>query len=170
MPELKGFSHIDLTVSDRERAAAWWQDVMGFTAVSRWRGDSFDAITLMHPSGLVVSVMTHDVPASGAFDERRIGLDHIAFQVADRDELQRSAAHLEAKGVTQSGIADMSYGPVLVFREPDNIQLELFVTPLAELAGRAIAEADLIAQPARVPRTVAQRSTDHWLLLGDLWH
>ncbi len=37
MPELKGFSHIDLTVSDRDRAAAWWQDVMGFTVVSRWR-------------------------------------------------------------------------------------------------------------------------------------
>ncbi len=143
MPELKGFSHIDLTVSDRERAAAWWQDVMGFTVVSRWRGDSFDVITLMHPSGLVVSVMTHDTPGSGAFDERRIGLDHIAFQVADRDELQRWAAHLEAKGVAQSGIADMSYGPTLVFRDPDNIQLELFVTPLAELAERAIAEADL---------------------------
>ena len=141
MPELRGSSHIDLTVSDRERAAAWWQDVMGFTVVSRWRGDSFDVITLMHPSGLVVSVMTHDVPGSGAFDERRVGLDHIAFQVGDRDELQRWVAHLEAKGVAQSGIADMSYGPTLVFRDPDNIQLELFVTPLAELAGRAIAEA-----------------------------
>jgi glyoxylase I family protein len=116
---------------------------MGFTVVSRWRGDSFDVITLMHPSGLVVSVMTHDVAGSGAFDERRIGLDHIAFQVADRDELQRWMAHLEAKGVAQSGIADMSYGPTLVFRDPDNIQLELFVTSLAELAGRAIAEADL---------------------------
>jgi glyoxylase I family protein len=48
MPELKGFSHIDLTVSDRERAAAWWHDVMGFTVVSSWRGDTFDVITLMH--------------------------------------------------------------------------------------------------------------------------
>ena len=141
MPELKGFSHIDLTVSDRERAATWWQDVMGFTVVSRWRGDSFDVITLMHPCGLVVSVMTHDVPVCRAFDERRIGLDHIAFQVADRDELERWAARLEAKGVTHSGIADMSYGPTLVFRDPDNIQLELFVTPLAELAGPAIAQA-----------------------------
>jgi hypothetical protein len=37
----------------------------------------------------------------------------------------------------------MSYGPTLVFRDPHNIQLELFVTPLAELALRAIAEADL---------------------------
>ncbi|HUO36390.1 MAG TPA: VOC family protein [Mycobacterium sp.] len=143
MPELKCFSHIDLTVSDRERAAAWWHDVMGFTVVSRWRGDTFDVITLMHPSGLVVSVMTHDAPESGAFDKRRIGLDHLAFQVADRDELQRWVAHLEANGVAHSGIADMSYGPTLVFRDPDNIQLELFVTPLAELAERAIAESDL---------------------------
>jgi catechol-2,3-dioxygenase len=143
MPELRGFSHIDLTVSDRERAAAWWHDVMGFTVVSHWRGDSFDVTTLMHPSGLVVSVMTHDAPGSGGFDERRIGLDHIAFQVADRDELQRWVGHLEANGVAHSGIADMSYGPTLVFRDPDNIQLELFVTPLAELAGQAIAEADL---------------------------
>ena len=28
--------------------------------------------------------MTHDMPGNGAFDERRIGLDHVAFQVADR--------------------------------------------------------------------------------------
>ena len=143
MPELKGFSHIDLTVSDRERAAAWWHDVMGFTAVSSWRGDTFDVITLMHPSGLVVSVMNHDAPEDGAFDERRIGLDHIAFQVADRDELQRWVAHLDANGVAHSGIADMSYGPTLVFRDPDNIQLELFVTPLVELAEPAIAQAAL---------------------------
>jgi catechol 2,3-dioxygenase-like lactoylglutathione lyase family enzyme len=33
MPELMGFSHIDLTVSDCERAATWWQEVLGFTFV-----------------------------------------------------------------------------------------------------------------------------------------
>jgi glyoxylase I family protein len=152
MPKLQGFSHVDLTVSDRERAAAWWHEVMGFTAVSRWRGDTFDVITLMHPSGLVVSVMTHDAPLDGAFDERRIGLDHLAFQVADRTELQRWVAHLEAHGVNHSGIADMPYGPTLVFRDPDNIQLELFVTPLAEQAERAIAEAALspVVSPPRL--------------------
>ncbi len=149
MPELEGFSHINLTVSDRERAAAWWHDVMGFTVVSRWRGDTFDVSTLMHPSGLVVSVVAHDAPEGGVFDERRIGLDHLAFQVADRDELQRWVAHLDANGVAHTGIADMSYGPTLVFRDPDNIQLELFVTPLAELAESAIAQA--ASADARTP-------------------
>jgi hypothetical protein len=33
-----------------------------------------------------------------------------------------------------SHIAEMPYGPTLVFRDPDNIQLELFVTPLADEA------------------------------------
>jgi catechol-2,3-dioxygenase len=132
MPELKGFSHIDLTVSDRERAAAWWQDVMGFSVVNRSRGASWDVVTLVHPSGLVVSVMTHDVPLSDSFDERRVGLDHLAFRVADQSELERWITHLDAKGVPHSGIVDMGFGPTLVFRDPDNIQLELFVHPSAD--------------------------------------
>jgi catechol 2,3-dioxygenase-like lactoylglutathione lyase family enzyme len=137
MPELKGFSHVDLTVSDRERAAAWWQDVMGFTLVNRLRGNSFDVLSLVHPAGLVVSVMTHDLPVSGAFDERRVGLDHLAFEVADRAELERWATHLDTKGVAHSGLIDIGFGPTLVFRDPDNIQLEFFVSPsLDEVAGR----------------------------------
>lgn len=35
--------------------------------------------------------------------------------------------HLDAKGVAHSGIIDSGYGPTAVFRDPDNIQLELFV-------------------------------------------
>jgi catechol 2,3-dioxygenase-like lactoylglutathione lyase family enzyme len=139
MPGLDGWSHIDLTVSDLQRAAAWWQTVMGFTAVQHWRGDGFEVVTLMHPSGLVVSVVTHDAPAGGSFDERRIGLDHLSFQVADRDELRRWLQHLDDHGVAHSGIDEMSYGPVLVFRDPDNIQLELFVTRLADEARKVAA-------------------------------
>jgi hypothetical protein len=33
------------------------------------------------------------------------------------------------KPLTQSPIADEPYGSVLVFRDPDNIQLELFAPP-----------------------------------------
>lgn len=87
MPELQGISHIDLTVSDCDAAAAWWQDVMGFLLVNRSRGETFEVRSLIHLTGIAVSVMTHDVPLSGAFDERRVGLDHLGFKVADRDEL-----------------------------------------------------------------------------------
>jgi catechol-2,3-dioxygenase len=135
MPEIIGFSHIDLTVSDRERAVTWWQEVMEFTSINHFRGQSWYVTTLLHPSGLVVSVMTHDKPPRDAFDERHVGLDHFALRVADRPELERWVSHLDAKGVAHSGIIDMGFGPTLVFRDPDNIQLELFVHPSAEELG-----------------------------------
>jgi hypothetical protein len=56
--------------------------------------------------------------------------------VSGRDDLEAWQQHLEANGVvragaadkplTQSPIADEPYASVLVFRDPDNIQLELF--------------------------------------------
>lgn len=125
-----GISHIDLTVSDCERAAVWWQDVVGFTVVNRTREEAFETRTLVHPTGVAVTVMTHDgTPEAGGFDERRVGLDHLAFRVANSDELQRWVAHLDTKGVTHSGIIDTGFGPTIVFRDPDNIQLEFYVHP-----------------------------------------
>ena len=39
---------------------------------------------MAHPSGIGGTVMTHDGTAStDAFDERRVGLDHLAFRVKD---------------------------------------------------------------------------------------
>jgi catechol 2,3-dioxygenase-like lactoylglutathione lyase family enzyme len=31
MPDLTGPSHIDLTVTDVDRSARWWKEVMGFS-------------------------------------------------------------------------------------------------------------------------------------------
>jgi glyoxylase I family protein len=124
VPELLGFSHIDLTVSDGEKSAAWWQDVLGFVLVTRSDGESFEVWNLAHPSGVIVSVMTHRGTPREAFDERRVGLDHFSFQVADREELERWITHLDAHGVTHSGIMDATWGPTVVFRDPNNIQLD----------------------------------------------
>jgi catechol-2,3-dioxygenase len=142
MPDLEGFSHIDLTVSDCEAAATWWQDVMGFVLINRSRGETFEVWSLIHPSGLAVSVMTHDEPLSGTFDERRIGLDHLGFKVADRNELQRWVTHLAAKGVSHSGIIDIGFGPTVVLRDPDNIQLDLFVHPSTDEMSGLLTDAD----------------------------
>jgi glyoxylase I family protein len=62
------------------------------------------------------------------FDECRTGLDHISFGVASRDELAAWVATLDELGIQHTGIRDekepMPYSTV-VFRDPDNIQLEL---------------------------------------------
>ena len=130
MPRIMGFSHVELTVSDCDRAAVWWHEVLGFTLVNRSSTDTFQIRSLLHPSGMNVNVMTHTGTAEpGAFDERRVGLDHLAFRVADRDELLKWVAHLDANAVPNSGIIDIGFGPTVVFRDPDNMQLEFFVHP-----------------------------------------
>ncbi|WP_081809249.1 VOC family protein [Mycobacterium sp. URHB0044] len=130
MPRLMGVSHVELTVFDCDRSAVWWHEVLGFTLVNRTSTETFEIRSLLHPSGMNVNVMTHTGTAErGAFDERRVGLDHLAFQVSDRDELQHWLAHLDAMTVPNSGIIDIGYGPTVVFRDPDNMQLEFFVHP-----------------------------------------
>ena len=57
----------------------------------------------------------------------QVGLDHLALNVASLDELEQWVAHLDGCGVAHSGIHDQPYGYLVVFRDPDNIQLELFV-------------------------------------------
>lgn len=129
-PRFTGISHLDLSVTDRTRSVAWWQKVLGFRVIDRHHDETFDVDAMFHPSGVVLGLATHHgTDASDAFDERRVGLDHLAFAVADRDELEKWVAHLDAHGVPHSGIIDAEHGPTLVFRDPDNIQLELFVYP-----------------------------------------
>lgn len=45
----------------------------------------------------------------------------------DRVELEAWVARFDELGVRHSGITDAPYGSVVVFRDPDNIHLELFV-------------------------------------------
>jgi len=85
---------------------------------------------------LIIVLHHHDTNDRGHFAETATGLDHAGFVVPARDDLVAWQDHLEGNGVaradnadkplTQSPIVDEAYASVLVFRDPDNIQLELF--------------------------------------------
>ena len=66
------------------------------------------------------------------FDETRIGLDHLSFGVTDRAELDAWVTRLEAARAQYSRITTANSIPgaaVVVFRDPDNIQLEDLLRP-----------------------------------------
>ena len=129
--------HVALTVTDLEVSVPWYEKVFGISYL-------FD---IPHEGGvgkllsdeelqLGIVLHRHDANDGKAFHETVTGLDHIGFALESRDELVQWQRHLEEQGVeradsadrplTQSPIADTWYGSVLVFRDPDNIQLELF--------------------------------------------
>ncbi len=128
MTEFPTINHVALTVSDLERSVPWYQQLFGADPVLDEDTGPFRHVVWSVGSTLVG---LHQFPDSEpvTFDERRVGLDHLAFACADRAELERWAARLEAIHVTHGGIVDAGYGSGLSFRDPDNIALEFFAPP-----------------------------------------
>ena len=132
MPVFKGISHVDLTVRDADRSAAWYERVLGMTLLGDFPehatpGVPARVVQVMNPAtGLTFGLIQHESGADGDFSEFRVGLDHLSLAVESRDELEEWVERLDGCGVPHSAISDMLYGSVVVFRDPDNIQLELF--------------------------------------------
>jgi catechol-2,3-dioxygenase len=83
-------------------------------------------------SGVVMGFEQHDANPGSPFDERRVGLDHLSWDVESRAELDAWLARLNERGIPHSGIAEQDMWDVLLFRDPDNVQLELiYVKPAA---------------------------------------
>lgn len=137
-PGISGVSHLDLSVVDADASAAWYERVLGLTRTARVELAERTMVVLVDSlTGLVIGLNQHhrhDEPASAGadrFDERRTGLDHVGFAVARRQDLDAWQARLAEFDVTHSPVADTDHGSALVFRDPDNIQLELWWTKLA---------------------------------------
>lgn len=132
---ISGLHHLGLTVGDVDRSAAWYRSVLGFEEAGRFTapGGERRKIFLQHPGlGVRVGLTEHRSGADEPFDETRVGLDHLAFRVGSAAELQEWQARLAAHDVTHTPVAPANSIPgaaVLVFRDPDNIQLELFFDP-----------------------------------------
>jgi glyoxylase I family protein len=103
MPTTSGAHHVAFTVQDVGASAAWYQDSLG--------------------------LREYPAHADGTFSEFRTGLDHIAFTVPSRDDLESWQGLLAEKGITFSPIADSPLGSLIALRDPDNIQLELWLPP-----------------------------------------
>jgi catechol 2,3-dioxygenase-like lactoylglutathione lyase family enzyme len=102
---MPAITHVAVTVTDLAASEAWYTKVLG------------------------VKPVLPDLVSKEPFNERKPGLDHIAFGVASRDELAEWAARLDELGVAHGDIVDAGYGSGLSVRDPDNIALELFAPP-----------------------------------------
>jgi catechol 2,3-dioxygenase-like lactoylglutathione lyase family enzyme len=59
LPAITGFGHIDLSVTDADRSAAWWGRVLGFELRSTTDRPDRRTRGTLHPSGLSVILVTH---------------------------------------------------------------------------------------------------------------
>lgn len=125
-------AHVRLTVTDIERSRRFYESVFGWPVLLEVP-ENADEATRNQLSFLFGGVV-YDLGgtllglrpvATDRFDEDRAGLDHIAFRLVSKAELDAAAAHLDELGVQHEPIKDIGPSYILEFRDPDNIALEL---------------------------------------------
>lgn len=139
---VSGVHHLALRSQDPQAARRFWEDVVGLSFMeipvdeaftSIWRGAPDKGALLAAQVGstfLILEPPLEGTPDDDRFSERRIGLDHLAFAVDDRGELEALVARLRDAGVQTQGI---ERDPVLdkdyvAFRDPDNVQCEAYMS------------------------------------------
>lgn len=129
-PRTMGAHHVRITVSDLDRSLKFYTEVLGFQLRVRYGPNS----VLLHDGtmGLGLNTPWHELrEGEERFDEARVGLDHLAFRVASAEDVRRGAEHLDSLGIPHSGVKPgrIPNSQLVVFRDPDNVQLEYYFTP-----------------------------------------
>jgi catechol 2,3-dioxygenase-like lactoylglutathione lyase family enzyme len=132
-------THVALTVTDLPTSVAWYRRLIGTDPVLDEDTGPFHHVVFaigdgtllgLHAFGSGTGSGTGGSAGRGdRFDERRPGLDHVAFGCADRAELDKWRQRLDDLGIDHGEIVDAHYGSGLSVRDPDNIALEFFAPP-----------------------------------------
>ncbi len=130
MPGFPALAHVAVTVSDLDRSVAWYEALIGNALVLDENTGSFRHVVWSIGSGNLLGLHQFpDLISNSPFEERRPGLDHVAFACANRAELDSWVIRLNDLGIEHGGVVDAPYGSGLSFRDPDNIALEFFAPP-----------------------------------------
>jgi glyoxylase I family protein len=130
MSAFPALTHVAVTVSDLSVSVPWYTRLIGAEPVlDEDTGPFRHVVYAIGGTLLGLHAHTGGPVDTVAFDPRRPGLDHVAFGVADRSELEKWQRHLDELGVAHGDIVDASYGSGLAVKDPDNIALEFFAPP-----------------------------------------
>ena len=125
-------AHVRLTVTDIERSRQFYESVFGWPVLLEVPENADEATRnqLSFLYGGVIydlggTLLALRPVATDRFHEDRAGLDHIAFRLGSKAELDSAATHLDELGVGHEAVKDIGPSYILEFRDPDNIALEL---------------------------------------------
>ncbi len=132
-----GLHHVRITVTDLARSRAFYSDVLGFQVAAESPGSPDDPAVREDPNQLYGGVVfatngmlfgLRPVADPGdRFVSERVGLDHISFTVASRDDLAAARDRLDEHGVPHGEVIELpAFGiAILSFSDPDGVHLEL---------------------------------------------
>jgi catechol-2,3-dioxygenase len=123
---LAGLHHAALSVRDVDAAADWYRDVFGLEEAFRQESDTRRFVVMGSPGfAHTLGLVEHHGPKED-FRPQNLGLDHLAFSVASREDLDAWSATLNDRNVVNSGPIDTPFGGMLNFTDLNGIALALF--------------------------------------------
>jgi catechol-2,3-dioxygenase len=127
MTAFPAITHVALTVRDLAVSMPWYEELLDADPVIDEDTEPNMHHTVYMVGNTLIGLHQHSRPAPAeGFSEFRVGLDHVAFGVESRAELEKWARRLDEIGVEHGEIKDAAYGSGLSFRDPDGIALEFF--------------------------------------------
>jgi catechol-2,3-dioxygenase len=124
MPQMR-IQHVALSVSDIGKSGPWYADLFGFEKVAEFADPPMEIY--MTPDGQALDLRQDPNIVPGMFDEKRVGLDHLAFVCLSAAEMDEWVARMSELGIANSGIVESPFGKHINFRDPDGIALEFFL-------------------------------------------
>lgn len=124
-PELAGIHHVKIPVTDLARSLRWYREVFGFRVTIEFPDD--DGVlrgvggTMPGLGDAVVALRENPKAAQGC-----AGFDPVGFGIADRADAESWAAYLDTLGIRHSPVIEASKGWLLVFNDPDGLELHLY--------------------------------------------
>jgi catechol 2,3-dioxygenase-like lactoylglutathione lyase family enzyme len=149
MIEVNGLAHVILTVSDWEKARAFYAELLPFLGMRKvYDGNNF----LYHVGGrTALGIQRCASEHEGErFAQNRVGIHHLCLRARSREDVDRVADKLRSMGAhIDRGPLEGDWAPgyyFLVFEDPDGIRLEVNFIP-----GRVLLAADPPLNPSSDP-------------------
>ncbi|CAN5915704.1 hypothetical protein BH11PSE3_BH11PSE3_14350 [soil metagenome] len=149
MIEVNGMAHVILTVSQWDKARAFYGELMPFLGLQKvYDGNNF----LYHVGGRTAVGIQRFAPEHEGqrFVANRIGLHHVCLRARTREDVDRVAEKLRAmdafidRGPIEGDFAPGYY--FIVFEDPDGIRLEVNFIP-----GKGLLVGDKPLSPSNDP-------------------
>ena len=120
-----GISHVSLSVRDLDVSREWYQRVLGLSVLVPPFENEHYRETILTTGSVGICLQQHFDNPGEAFSEHRTGLDHLSFNVDTKEEYDAWLVHFDELEVRYWEQGGGNFGPMVVFRDPDNVQLEL---------------------------------------------
>jgi catechol 2,3-dioxygenase-like lactoylglutathione lyase family enzyme len=136
-----GIHHVDIVVSSVERSLPFYRELLGplgWHGISEVEGERGE--TIWYLLGHEAQIGLREAPAEdqsgedrGTYNRYRVGLHHLAFEVASRAAVDERAEWLRRNGaLLESDPQEYTYSPgyyAVFFYDPDGMKLEILNVP-----------------------------------------